>query len=231
MAGPCSVPLCFPKVQEGLPWQEKLWKYGTASKRKTVPCLLVQFRRAAGKSALFLVAALSRCSLELSTGEAGGIPAPFSCCHWERRLCINCLPGREWCQHSDNVEFLVVYVHFRSSVYIQKIAVYLAVLSGLEFSGSWNAFLTLLFFFPMLIHSPRSVTVSSVVVEYMQLPSWSAEKFGLSWWSSAAAKTILRCYFNGSSASEYTWIIWFMACPGCWMTFCVVRFGRKYKLL
>lgn len=59
-----------------------------------------------------------------------------------------------------NMEILVVYVHFRSSAYIQKMALYLAVLSGLEFSGSWNAFLTLLFFFPMLIYSPRSVTGS-----------------------------------------------------------------------
>lgn len=109
--------------------------------------------------------------------EAGGVPAPFSCCHRERRWCVNCLLGREWCQHLDNMEFLVVYVHFRSSAYIQKIAVYLALLSGLEFSGSWNAFLTLLFFLYMLIYSLRSV--SPVMVECMQLPPWSAEKFGL----------------------------------------------------
>lgn len=77
MAGLCSTPLCFPaegapKVEEGLPWEEKLWKYVTASKRKTVPYSLVQFRRAPGEvgsweDALFLVAALPS-SLDLSRG-------------------------------------------------------------------------------------------------------------------------------------------------------------------
>lgn len=126
-----------------------------------------QLRRAPGEvgrghNALFLAAALCLCSMDMSRGEAAAT---------EKEDGVkNCLPGREGWQHLANVEFLVVYVHFRSSAYIQKVPVYLAVLSGLEFSGSWNAFLTLLSFFPILIQSPGSVTVNPVVVECMQLP-------------------------------------------------------------
>lgn len=128
----------------------------------------VQFRKAPGEmgrgdSALFVLGcSLVLCSMDLSRGEAAAT---------EKEGGVNnCLPGREGWQHLVNVEFLVVYVHFRSSVYIQKIPVHLAVLSGLEFSGNWNAFLTLLSFFPILIHSLGSVTVNPVVVGCMQLP-------------------------------------------------------------
>lgn len=90
VAGHCSVPLCFPgegapQVEEGLPWEEKLWKISNCFQKKNCPTSWSSpeghlEKWATGKNALSLAAALSLCSLDLSRGEAGGIPAPFYCC-------------------------------------------------------------------------------------------------------------------------------------------------------
>lgn len=126
------MPLCFPgqgapEVQEGLPWQEKLGKCVTASKRKAVPTSCCSSeghleKGAAGKRCLVLGCSLVWVLLGPEQRRGCRDTALLSCCHRERRWCVSCLPGRECCQHSAHMEVLVVYVHFRSSAYIHKIA-------------------------------------------------------------------------------------------------------------
>lgn len=154
----------------------------------------------------------------------------FPCCHWEDGMLTACQARSGTSAQMGNTEFLVVYVTFRSSGYIQNITVYLVILR-------WAWIFWELEHFPQptifvsCVNSLTEIFKSCVVVECMQLPPGSADKFGLSLWFSSAAKAILRWYFNGSSVPEHTWIIWFMAYPDCLTACCVGRFRRKYKLL
>lgn len=77
---------------------------------------------------------------------------------------------------------------------------------GHEFPGTWSAFFALLYFSPVINSLTEIYNCKScVVVECMQLPPGSAEKFGLSLWYSPVAKAILRWYFNSSSVPGRTW--------------------------
>lgn len=87
MADAYFMPLCFlsegaPEVEEGVPWETSFENRSLLPKEELCPTYwsssqLPTFPGAFLKSALFLVAALSRCSLDLSRGEAGGVSAPF----------------------------------------------------------------------------------------------------------------------------------------------------------
>lgn len=116
--------------------QEKLWEGVTASRGEAVPTSCCSSeghlgKGAAGERCLVLAAAWSGCSLGLGRGEAAGAPAPPPAAR-EGRWCVSCLPGRECCQHSAHMEFLVVHVHFRSSAYIHKIAADSCILGCVE---------------------------------------------------------------------------------------------------
>lgn len=129
----------------------------------------------------------------------------FLCRHWEDGM-LTAFQARSGASaQTDNSQFLVVYVNFRSSAYIQKITVYLIILRWAWIFWELECFPQPTIFLSC-VNSLTEICKSCVVVECMQLPSGSAEKFGQSLWYSSAAKAILR-YFNGSSVPGHTWII------------------------